>query len=200
MRRAALPALALTLLAWSALAAPPPWAHAAKPTTTTAVGGTTTTRKPPKSTTTTLAATTTTLPATTTTEPMPTTTTVIMGGPCTGVQATPATFNQTLINANPAATFCLADGLYETGGLALSGGQTVQGSRQAKLDGTVAVSNWTGPVSGVWQLTGQTFNPQVFTSNGVNRRECEARPENCHYADLLRDRVRLTRVLNTTTP
>jgi hypothetical protein len=116
---------------------------------------------------------------------------------CTGVAATPATFNQTLINNNPGATFCLAEGTYEMGGLNVAG-RTLKGSRRTIFDGTVPVTNWTGPVSGVWQSTGHTFNPDVVTP--AQNPAMELHPENGHFADLLRDGVRMTRVLSTTTP
>jgi hypothetical protein len=185
---ATLIAAVVLVLAWPALAVPPPWAHAAgKPTTTTtAPGQTTTTRKPPKT--------------TTTTEPMPTTTTITIGT-CVGVSATPASFNQALINANPGATFCLASGLYEVGGLNIAGRtlQGASGNRSAVLlDGTVPVTNWEQIGASLWRSTGQAYNPVVVTP--AENPAMEFIPANGHYADLLRNRVRLTRILNSTTP
>lgn len=117
------------------------------------------------------------------------------------VAATPATFTQALLTANPRATFCLADGLYETGELTLIAGQRIWGSRDAVFDGRVAVTNWTQTGPSLWQSTGQGFNPTVVVPDGSGgTRQCEAHPENCHYADLTRNDVRVQRVLNTTSP
>jgi hypothetical protein len=97
------------------------------------------------------------------------------------------------------ATFCFAPGTYRMA-LTPKNGQTLIGE-DAILKGTRVATGWTLNGSGIWVLAGATFDPVVKSPPFEgSERSCEAIPANCHYADLFKDGVRLTRVLGDTTP
>ena len=98
------------------------------------------------------------------------------------------------------ATFCFAPGTYRMA-LTPKNGQTLIGESDAVLKGTRVATGWVLQGDGIWRLDGATFNPVVESPPfSGSTRSCEAIPANCHYADLFRDGVRLTRVLADTTP
>jgi parallel beta-helix repeat protein len=130
----------------------------------------------------------------TTTTLAPTVTSTASLPECTGVPVGPGDNVQAKLNANLGATFCFQSGVYETGGLLVRAGQRLIGQPGAMFDGTKQVSNWTR-TGDLWVSTGQTFNPKVVSPSST-KRECEARPANCHYADLWVDGRRQQRVLS----
>jgi Right handed beta helix region len=130
----------------------------------------------------------------TTTTLAPTVTSTASLPDCTGVPVGPGDNVQAKLNANLGATFCFKPGLYETGGLLVRAGQRLIGQPGATFEGTKLVTNWTR-IGTVWISTGQTFNPKVVVPSST-KRECEARPANCHYADLWVDGRRQQRVLS----
>jgi hypothetical protein len=96
------------------------------------------------------------------------------------------------------ATFCFAPGTYRMS-LTPKSGQTLTGN--AVLKGTRVATGWTQQPDGIWVLEGATFNPIVqnppFEGSTAG---CASIPANCHYADLFKNGVRLTRVLADTAP
>jgi parallel beta-helix repeat protein len=98
------------------------------------------------------------------------------------------------------ATFCFAPGTYRMS-LTPKKGQTLVGERGAVLKGTRVATGWVRQANGIWALANATFDPVVFSPPFAgNTRSCEATPANCHYADLFENGIRLTRVLDDTTP
>jgi hypothetical protein len=97
------------------------------------------------------------------------------------------------------ATFCFGAGTYRVG-ITPKSGQTLIGNG-AVLKGTRVATGWTLDANRIWVLNGASFNP-IVESPPFERstRSCEAIPANCHYADLFKNGVRLTRVLGDTTP
>jgi hypothetical protein len=98
------------------------------------------------------------------------------------------------------ATFCFAPGTYRLS-LTPKKGQTLIGEPGAILKGTRIATGWVRNSAGIWVLSNATFDPVVkLPPFGGSERACEAIPANCHYADLFKDGVRLSRVLDDTTP
>lgn len=98
------------------------------------------------------------------------------------------------------ATFCFAPGTYRMS-LTPKRDQTLIGQRGAILKGTRIARGWRRNRAGIWVLRDARFNPIVESPPFQgSERACEARPANCHYADLFKNGVRLRRVLRDTTP
>jgi hypothetical protein len=98
------------------------------------------------------------------------------------------------------ATFCFAPGTYRMS-LTPKNGQTLIGEG-AILKGTRVATGWTQQADGIWVLDGATFDPIVISPpfNDGFEKACTEIPANCHYADLFKNGVRLTRVLDDPTP
>ena len=98
------------------------------------------------------------------------------------------------------ATFCFAPGTYRMS-LTPRRGQTLIGEPGAILKGTRIARGWRRNGAGIWVLRYARFNPIVQSPPFEgSERACEAKPANCHYADLFKNGVRLRRVLRDTTP
>jgi hypothetical protein len=123
---------------------------------------------------------------------------------CGGTRISPsmsqAQVESALDSGTSTATFCFAPGTYRMS-LTPRNGQTLIGEPGAILKGTRIATGWRRNGAGIWVLRDATFNPIVISPPFEgSERACEAIPENCHYADLFKDGVRLRRVLRDTTP
>jgi hypothetical protein len=123
---------------------------------------------------------------------------------CAGTRIRPsmsrAQVESALDSGASTATFCFAPGTYRMS-LTPKRGQTLIGEPGAILKGTRIARGWRRNRAGIWVLRDARFNPIVESPPFQgSERACEARPANCHYADLFKNGVRLRRVLRDTTP